>query len=98
MGIEKERRRTAQVGILGKSRWAGITDIVSGDTSVVVSATAIESGAVIMTGLGITSTATHQNLITSVNSLVTNTSMVLQTQQATVAGQPVWYAVIETED
>ena len=98
MGTEKERRKFNPAALLGASRWCGTTDIASGDSSAVVSATQIESGATIMTGLGITSTATHQNLITSVNSLVTGTSMVLQTQQATVASQQVYYTIIENVD
>ena len=72
--------------------------IASGDSSIVVSATQIESGANIMTGLGITSVATHQTLNTSVNSVVTNTSMVLQVHRATIGAQQVWWTVIENVD
>ena len=79
----------------GKAKWSGTTDIASGDSSVVISATQIVSGAAIMTGLGLTSVASHQPRVCSVNSIVANTSMVLQVDAALVEPQQVWYTIIE---
>ena len=96
MGTEKARRKSYFPALRGKStRWTGITNVLSGTSTIVVSATQIKSGAAIMTGLGITSVASHRGLIVSVNSLVANTSMVIQTNIATVDSQQVYYTVIE---
>lgn len=92
---KKTRNQKMAPALRGHDRWTGITNIASGDSSVVVSATQISSGNVIMTGLGITSVATHQTLDTSVNSVVTGTSMVLQVHRATVDTQQVWYTIID---
>ena len=92
---KKTRGQKYAAALRGNDRWSGITNIASGDSSVVVSATQIASGNVIMTGLGITSVATHQTLDTSVNSVVTGTSMVLQVHRATVDTQQVWYTIID---
>lgn len=91
---KKTKNQKFAAALRGHARWEGITTIASGDSSVVVSATQIASGNVIMTGLGITSVATHQTLNTSVNSVVTGTSMVLQVHRATVNTQQVWYTII----
>lgn len=92
---KKTRNQKMAPALRGHNRWSGVTAIASGDSSVVVSATQISSGNVIMTGLGITSVATHQTLDTSVNSVVTGTSMVLQVHRATVDTQQVWYTIID---
>lgn len=93
--VDKNRRNFNAARLSGASRWRGVTTIASGDSSVVVSATQISSGRVHMTGLGITSVASHYDLITSVNSLVTGTSMVLQVDKATVNSQEVWFTILD---
>ena len=93
--LVKDRGGRKVARLLADSRWAGITNIASGDTTVVVSATSVKSGQNIMTGLGITPIGSHTDLVTSPNSVVTNTSMVIQVQNAVVGTQPVWWMVAE---
>jgi len=96
MGLtNKERGKSKLAALLGDSGWSGTTDIASGDSSVVVSASQVTSGASIMTGLAQTPVASHQPLVTSVNSIVDNTSMVLQVNEAVVDSQQVYYVIIE---
>lgn len=83
-------------GMKALSNFAGVTNIASGDTSVVVNSTLCKSGNVIQTGLGVVSVASHQPLQTSVNSVVEGQSMVLQVNEATVASQQVTYMIIVT--
>lgn len=93
--VTKKRRNLNCARLSGASRWRGVTTIASGDSSIVVSATQIASGRVHATGLGITSVASHQDLVTSINSLVTGTSMVLQVQNAVIDSQEVWYIILD---
>ena len=96
MGLtDKHRGKHSFPAMAGRSTWTGIADIASGDSSVVVTATQITSGAAIITGLGMTSVASHQPLVTSVNSVVNNTSMVLQVNNPVVDNQQVYYTIIE---
>lgn len=80
--------------LTGASAFRGVTTIASGDTTVVVSASQINSGYVLATGLGQTTVASHFDLVTSVSS-VTAGIMTVQVQNATVAGQEVWYLIIQ---
>lgn len=91
---KKTRNQKFLSAVRGHARWEGITNIASGDPSIVVSATQIASGNVIMTGLGITSVVSHEPLVTSVDSLVTGVSMVLKVNEAVVDTQQVWYTII----
>lgn len=94
MGIEKDARKRAVCGIVGRATWAGITNVVSGATSVVVSASAVKSGVAILHNLGVTTVASHRALTLSVNSIVDNTSFCLVTNNATVDTQSVVFTII----
>jgi len=81
-------------GLVGRTGWAGTTDIASGDTEVVVTASQVQSGAGLMLGLGITTVASHRDMVVSINSVVDNTSFVVVADKATVDTQPVNYILI----
>lgn len=93
MGIEKIRRKLSAPGINKRESWSGITDIVSGASTIVVSASQILSGAAILCTLGLTTVASHRDIVVSVNSLVSNTSMVIVANKATVGSQQICYIV-----
>lgn len=82
-------------GIVGQSGWSGITDILSGDAIIVVSASQVKSGAAIHTGLGLTTVTSHRPLITSVDSIVNNTSFIIVVNNAVVDSQQVVFTIIE---
>lgn len=95
MGIEKLRRRLSVPGVVGQTRWSGITNIVSGSSSVVVSASQVKSGAAILTGLGRVTVASLRAVNVSVNSVVDNTSFCIVGDRATTDTLEVCYTVIE---
>ena len=94
MGVDKNQRRPALPGLVGQSRWAGTTDIASGDSNVIITAAQVKSGSVIMHNLGVTTVASHRDLITSSNSVTDNTSFILNVQNAVVDTQQVVYTII----
>ena len=93
MGIEKIRRRISAPAYIKRASFSGVTNIVSGSSTVVVSASQIASGAAIMLSLGLTTVASHLDLVLSCNSLVTKTSMVVQSNLATVDSQQICYTI-----
>lgn len=80
--------------IKGKSKWTGVTNIVSGASIVVVSANQISSGQANMIGLGVTTVTSHRGRILSVNSVVENTSFVVVSDAAMVDTQQIVYTLI----
>lgn len=94
MGIEKSARRLATRGLIGRTAWSGVTTVVSGAASAVVSASAVKSGVAILHNLGVTTVASHRALVLSVNSIVDNTSFCVVTNNATVDTQSVVFAII----
>lgn len=94
MGVDKNQRRPALPGLVGQSRWAGTTDIASGDSNVIISASQVKSGDMILCNLGITSVASHRDLITSPNSITDDTSFILNVHNAVVDTQQVVYTII----
>ena len=80
--------------IKGKSKWTGVSNVVSGGTFVVVSANQISSGQANLLGLGVTTVASHRDIGLSVNSIVENTSFMIVTDKATVDTQQVVYTLI----
>lgn len=98
MAVRKLLDRSKGVinALQGTARWRGVTTIASGDSTVVVSATQVKSGvAVPLTSLGQTSVGSHVDLITSVSTIVDNTSFIIDVNLATVAGQEVVYLITE---
>lgn len=91
--MEKFRRKISVPAISKRESWSGITSVVSGGSTVVVSASQIKSGAAILCALGLTTVASHRDIVLSVNSIVTNTSMVVVTDKATIDTQQVCYLV-----
>jgi len=81
-------------GLKGDTGWSGITNIASGDSSVVVSASAVTSGYPIHTGLNLTTVASHKALSTSVSTVVNGVSFVLEVDEAVVDTQEVYYTII----
>lgn len=97
MGYNKLFRRTAIMGLFGTAKWNGIATINSGSTSVTVSAAglAVTSLAPPQLSLGTTTVASHRSLILSCNSIVTNTSFCIVSQQAPNGGdQQVVYTIV----
>lgn len=94
MGVDKNLRRPALPGLVGQSRWVGTTDIASGDSNVIIAASQVKSGDVILHGLGVTTVGSHRDLITSPNSITDNTSFILNVQNAVVDTQQVVYTII----
>ena len=76
----------------GASRWTGFTSIASGDSSVVVSAADVASGFPVIAG-GITTVASHIDLVVSVTSVVDNTSFTIQVQNAVISAFDVAYII-----
>ena len=88
------QKATLTTGPVGAARWAGFTSIASGDTSVVVSNANLDvkSGfPVVVTG--ISNTASHVDLITSVLSIVDGTSFTIQVQNAVILAFDVAYII-----
>ena len=97
MGYNKLFRRTAIMGLFGTAKWNGVATINSGSTSVTVSAAglAVTSLAPPQLSLGTTTVASHRSLILSCNSIVTNTSFCIVSQQAPNGGnQQVVYTIV----
>lgn len=96
MSIRKIYGKLAVPGIKRHARWSGITSILSGSTSVTVSATQIKSGSPPLLSLGATSVASHRKLVLSCNSIVDGISFAIVSDLAPNGGdQQVVYSVLE---
>lgn len=93
-GIDKNNRRLAGPGLVGQSRWTGTTNIASGDSNVIITAAQVKSGDIILHNLGVTTVASHRDLITSPNSITDDTSFILNVQNAVIDTQEVVYTII----
>lgn len=78
----------------GAAAWRGVTTIVSGDSTVVISASAATSGYPILLALGQTSVASHRDLVLSVSSLVDGISFLAEASGAVVDSQEICYTII----
>lgn len=96
MGTKKFYQKVHAPGLTGPDKWAGVTNILSGQTVVTVSASQVVSGsAVPHVTLGVTTAASHRAIILSVNSIVANTSFAIVADKATSAGaQQVVYTIV----
>jgi hypothetical protein len=72
----------------------GVTTIASGDSSVDITSTLATSGQVIKVGLGLTTVASHADLITSVSSISSGASFVLTVNNAVVDTQEVNWIIL----
>ena len=96
MGIRKFYQKIAAPAIKRHSRWSGITNILSGQTVITVSAAQVKSGSPPLLSLGLTTVTSHRAIILSCNSIVDNTSFAIVADKATTGGpQQVVYTVLE---
>lgn len=88
-------RQKQQISAIGAGpQLAGVTAIASGDSSVDITSTLAASGQVIQVSLGLTTVASHNDLITSVSSISSGASFVLTVNNAVVDTQEVNWLII----
>ncbi len=96
MSFGKLQRPKFLKGIKGKSSWVGVTNIVSGASTVIVSASNISSGMGNIVNLGNTSVGSHRDMVLSVQSVSERVSFMIVADKATVDTQQVVYTLIRT--
>ena len=95
MGTKKEIQKFAPAALLGNGRWCGIADVASGDSGAAVLSTQVKSGDTVLVNLGLTTVASHRDLVCSVNSIVDNTSFMAVVHNAVIQSQQLVYTIIE---
>lgn len=93
--MKKFYQKIAPPGILRRPGWSGITNILSGDSSVVVEANQVSSGCNIHVNLGLTTVASHRSLIISTNSIADDSSFIIVTNVAVIDTQQVVFMILE---
>lgn len=94
MSFLKKQRPKFLPGIKGKSAWVGVTNILSGNSTIIVSATNISSGMGNIVNLGNTSVGSHRDMVLSVQSVSERVSFMIVADKATVDTQQVVYTLL----